>query len=443
MIGTRQNERGIMKMLDTTRSNELFERAQQLIPGGVNSPVRAFRAVGRSPLFIKEASGAMIIDVDGNSYVDYVGSWGPMILGHAHPAVIEAIREAASRGTSYGAPTELEIELASEISAAFPSIERVRLTSSGTEAAMSAIRLARGFTGRDRIVKFEGCYHGHSDSLLVKAGSGLATFGTPDSAGVPADFARNTIVATYNDPVSLEQIFEEQGSQIACVIIEPVAGNMGCVAPAPGYLQTVREITSRYGALLIFDEVITGFRLAYGGAQELYGVKADLTCLGKIIGGGLPVGAFGGKAEVMDRIAPLGPVYQAGTLSGNPLAVTAGLTILRVLKKENPYPELESRAKRLEAGLRDAAAKSGVAATVNRVGSMLTSFFTGSTVTDWPSAKTSDTALYAKFFQAMLAEGVYLAPSQFECAFVSLAHTDDLIEKTIEAVTRVMADLAS
>jgi len=443
MIGTRQNERGIMKMLDTTRSNELFERAQRLIPGGVNSPVRAFRAVGRSPLFIKEASGAMIIDVDGNSYVDYVGSWGPMILGHAHPAVIEAIREAASRGTSYGAPTELEIELASEISAAFPSIERVRLTSSGTEAAMSAIRLARGFTGRDRIVKFEGCYHGHSDSLLVKAGSGLATFGTPDSAGVPADFARNTIVATYNDPVSLEQIFEEQGSQIACVIIEPVAGNMGCVAPAPGYLQTVREITSRYGALLIFDEVITGFRLAYGGAQELYGVKADLTCLGKIIGGGLPVGAFGGKAEVMDRVAPLGPVYQAGTLSGNPLAVTAGLTILRVLKKENPYPELESRAKRLEAGLRDAAAKSGVAATVNRVGSMLTSFFTGSTVTDWPSAKTSDTALYAKFFQAMLAEGVYLAPSQFECAFVSLAHTDDLIEKTIEAVTRVMADLAS
>jgi len=291
-------------------------------------------------------------------------------------------------------------------------------------------------------VKFEGCYHGHSDSLLVKAGSGLATFGTPDSAGVPADFARNTIVATYNDPLSLEQIFEEQGSDIACVIIEPVAGNMGCVAPASGYLQMVRDITSRYGALLIFDEVITGFRLAYGGAQELYGVTADLTCLGKIIGGGLPVGAFGGKAEVMDRIAPLGPVYQAGTLSGNPLAVTAGLTILKVLKKDNPYSELERRATKLENGLRDAASKSGVAATVNRVGSMLTSFFTESPVTDWPSAKTSDTALYAKFFQAMLAEGIYLAPSQFECAFVSVAHSDDMIEKTIESASRVMASLA-
>jgi len=431
-----------MKVIDTTKSNELFARAQKLIPGGVNSPVRAFRAVGRSPLFIREASGATIVDADGNRYIDYVGSWGPMILGHSHPSVIEAIREAAARGTSYGAPTELEIELAGEIAAAFPSIERVRLTSSGTEAAMSAIRLARGFTGRDRIVKFEGCYHGHSDSLLVKAGSGLATFGTPDSAGVPADFARNTIVATYNDPLSLEQIFEEQGSDIACVIIEPVAGNMGCVAPASGYLQMVRDITSRYGALLIFDEVITGFRLAYGGAQELYGVTADLTCLGKIIGGGLPVGAFGGKAEVMDRIAPLGPVYQAGTLSGNPLAVTAGLTILKVLKKDNPYSELERRATKLENGLRDAASKSGVAATVNRVGSMLTSFFTESPVTDWPSAKTSDTALYAKFFQAMLAEGIYLAPSQFECAFVSVAHSDDMIEKTIESASRVMASLA-
>jgi glutamate-1-semialdehyde 2,1-aminomutase len=430
-----------MTKLDSKNSDRLFERAKRLIPGGVNSPVRAFRAVGRAPLFIREAAGARITDADGNSYIDYVGSWGPMILGHAHPAVIEAIRVAATRGTSYGAPTELEIELAGDISAAFPSIERVRLTSSGTEAAMSAIRLARGFTGRDRIVKFEGCYHGHSDSLLVKAGSGLATFGTPDSAGVPSDFARNTIVVPYNDSSALNRTFEEQGSDIACVIIEPVAGNMGCVPPAHGYLEAVREITAGHGALLIFDEVITGFRIAYGGAQQLYGVKPDLTCLGKIIGGGLPVGAFGGRADVMDRIAPLGPVYQAGTLSGNPLAVTAGLAMLKLLREANPYEELERRGAKLERGFRDAASEAGVASTVNRVGSMLTGFFTDSPVTDWTSAKPSDTDRYGHFFRLMLERGVYLAPSQFECAFVSLAHTNEMIDRTIDAVRLAMRAL--
>jgi glutamate-1-semialdehyde 2,1-aminomutase len=417
-----------MPKLDTTQSERLFSRAQQVIPGGVNSPVRAFRAVGREPLFIRSAAGAHITDADGNTYIDYVGSWGPMILGHAHPVVIEAIREAAARGTSIGA---------------FPSIERVRLTSSGTEAAMSAIRLARGFTGRDRIVKFEGCYHGHSDGLLVKAGSGLATFGTPDSAGVPADIARNTVVVPFNDVVGLEKVFEEQGREIACVTIEPIAGNMGCVPPNPGYLEAVRAIASRHGALLLFDEVITGFRVAYGGAQELYGVKPDLTCLGKIIGGGLPVGAFGGRADVMELIAPLGPVYQAGTLSGNPLAVTAGLAILKLLKESPPYAELERRSATLERGLRDAAAEAGIPSTVNRVGSMLTAFFSEGAVTDWPSAKKSGTDRYGRYFRAMLDEGVYLAPSQFECAFVSLAHTDELIERTIEAARAAMSGLVS
>lgn len=431
-----------MKKLDTTRSSELFERASRVIPGGVNSPVRAFRAVGRAPLFIQDAAGSNIADADGNTYTDYVGSWGPAILGHAHPAIIEAIQNAAAHGTSYGAPTEIEIELAEEIIAAFPSIERVRLTSSGTEATMSAIRLARGATGRDLIVKFEGCYHGHSDSLLVKAGSGLATFGTPDSAGVPADFARNTVVLPFNDTAALKKTFEEQGSEIACLIIEPVAGNMGCVPPGEGFLQAAREATASAGALLIFDEVITGFRVAYGGAQELYGVRADLTCLGKIIGGGLPVGAFGGRRDVMDQIAPLGPVYQAGTLSGNPLAVRAGLTALRLLKEINPYEELDRRAAALERGLRDAAAEAGIQTIINRVGSMLTTFFTAEEVTDWPSAKRSDTELYARFFRAMLEEGVYLAPSQFECAFVSLAHIDEVIENTISAARTAMSSLA-
>jgi glutamate-1-semialdehyde 2,1-aminomutase len=425
-----------------TESTGLFERASRSIPGGVNSPVRAFRAVGRGPLFIKQAAGSTITDADGNSYTDYVGSWGPMILGHAHSAVLEAVRQAAANGTSYGAPTELEIELAEEIIAAFPSIEKVRLVSSGTEAAMSAIRLARGYTGRDRIVKFEGCYHGHSDSLLVKAGSGLATFGTPDSAGVPADFARNTVVLPFNDEQAVRATLEEQGSEIACVIVEPVAGNMGCVAPRSGYLEALREATASHGVLLIFDEVITGFRVSYGGAQQLYGVKPDLTCLGKIIGGGLPAAAFGGRADVMDRIAPLGPVYQAGTLSGNPLAVTAGLATLKLLKQTDPYAELERLGAKLEQGLSEAADEAGVAATVNRVGSMLTGFFTEGLVTGWASAKGCDTGRYARFFRGMLDAGVYLAPSQFECAFVSAAHTDENIGGTIEAARREMKRLA-
>ncbi len=431
-----------MAKLDTDKSEELFEKAQAVIPGGVNSPVRAFRAVGRAPLFIQSASGSNIADVDGNTYTDYVGSWGPMILGHAHPVVIEAVREAASRGTSFGAPTQIEIELASEIIAAVPSIQKVRLVSSGTEATMSAIRLARGFTGRDIILKFEGCYHGHTDSLLVKAGSGLATFGTPDSAGIPADFARNTIVAPFNDAPALERLFEERGAEIAAVIIEPVAGNMGCVPPQAGYLQAVRDVTARHGALLIFDEVMTGFRVAYGGAQQLYGITPDLTCLGKIIGGGLPAAAFGGRADVMDQVAPVGPVYQAGTLSGNPLAVTAGLATLKLLRESDPYQELEERSARLEAGLRDAAGELGIGATVNRVGSMLTAFFTEGPVTGWETAKRSNTELYGRFFRAMLEEGIYLAPSQYECAFVSIAHTDEVIDNTIKAARASLQRLA-
>jgi glutamate-1-semialdehyde 2,1-aminomutase len=427
-----------MPKLDTRTSAELFARAERVIPGGVNSPVRAFRAVGGSPLFIREASGATITDADGNRFIDYVGSWGPMILGHAHPAVIEAVGRAAKRGTSYGAPTELEIELAERIIEAFPSIELVRLVSSGTEAVMSALRIARGFTGRDRIVKMEGCYHGHSDGLLVKAGSGLATFGTPDSSGVPADIARNTIVIPYNDCPALNKVFEEQGSEIACVIVEPIAGNMGCVPPEPGYLEAIRDVSAQRGALLIFDEVITGFRVAYGGAQELYGVRPDLTCLGKIIGGGLPAAAFGGRADVMKQVAPLGSVYQAGTLSGNPLAVTAGLEMLKLLKQVNPYAELERLSAKLESGLRETATEAGLESNVNRVGSMMTAFFTGGPVTDWPSAAKSDTDRYARFFRAMLEEGIYLAPSQFECAFISSAHSDVDVERTIEAARSAM-----
>ena len=432
-----------MTELNTTRSSELFARACQAIPGGVNSPVRAFRAVGRNPLFIRQARGAQITDADGNTFIDYVGSWGPMILGHAHPAVVEALREAISRGTSYGAPTEIEIEIAELILSAYPSIEKVRLVSSGTEATMSAIRLARGFTGRDKVVKFEGCYHGHSDSLLVKGGSGLATFGTPDSAGVPADFARHTIVAPFNDTAAVGAIFAEQGREIACVIIEPIAGNMGCVPPQPGYLEAIRDITIRAGALLIFDEVMTGFRVAFGGAQELYQIKPDLTCLGKIIGGGLPAAAFGGREEIMNCVAPLGPVYQAGTLSGNPLAVTTGLTTLKLLRELNPYNDLERTSRQLEEGLAEVAKATGIAATMNRVGSMLTAFFTAETVVNWDTAKTSNTDLYGRFFRAMLAEGIYLAPSQFECAFVSVMHSDALVEKTLEAARRAMQSLSS
>lgn len=418
----------------TTKSEELFKRAAGFIPGGVNSPVRAFKAVGGQPLFIQSANGCKITDADGNTYIDYVGSWGPMILGHANPIVIEAICKAAERGTSYGASTEMEIELAEEVVSVYPSIDRIRMVSSGTEAAMSAIRLARGFTGRDKIVKFEGGYHGHADSLLVKAGSGLATFGTPDSAGVPAGVAADTIVLPYNDVAAVERAFEEAGPQIAAVIVEPIAGNMGCVLPADGFLEALRAITSRSGALLIFDEVITGFRVALGGAQELFGVKADLTCLGKIIGGGLPVGAFGGRAEIMEQIAPLGPVYQAGTLSGNPLAMGAGLATIKELKKTKPYQVLAERGSKLARGLADTASEAGITATVNQIGSIFTAFFNSQRVTDWTSAKSSNTQVYARFFQAMLQEGVYLAPSQFECGFLGVHHDDAIIDQTISAV---------
>lgn len=415
------------------KSAELFARAERVIPGGVNSPVRAFRAVGGTPLFIKSASGAYIHDADGHSYIDFVGSWGPMILGHARAEIVRAIEQAAARGTSYGAPTELEVELAEEVISAFPSIEKLRLTSSGTEATMAALRVARGFTGRSKIVKFEGCYHGHGDSLLVRAGSGVATLGLPDSPGVLPELARATITVPYNDLNALRQVFDEAGSEIAAVIIEPVVGNMGCVAPANGYLAGIRQITESHGALLIFDEVMTGFRLAFGGAQEIYGIKPDLTCLGKILGGGLPVGAFGGRRDVMDMVAPVGPVYQAGTLSGNPLAVTAGLTALRLLKETNPYSQLEASSALIEQGLRRASQEAGVQVTINRVGSMFTVFFTDAPVTDWGSASRSDRSAYARFFHAMLGEGVYLAPSQFEACFVSTAHDDEVIERVIKA----------
>ncbi|MCI0338359.1 MAG: glutamate-1-semialdehyde 2,1-aminomutase [Acidobacteria bacterium] len=413
------------------RSSVLFERAIEVIPGGVNSPVRAFRGVGGTPLFIQSARGATITDADGRTYIDYVGSWGPMILGHAHPEVISAIQTAAARGTSYGAPTELEILLAEEVIDAFPSIEKLRLTSSGTEATMSALRVARGFTGRPKIVKFEGCYHGHGDSLLVRAGSGVATLGLPDSPGVLPEVAQSTITVPYNDVAALEHVFDEVGNQIAAVIIEPVVGNMGCVPPRENYLQEVRRITEKQGAVLIFDEVMTGFRVARGGAQELYGIKADLTCLGKIIGGGLPVGAFGGRREIMDVVAPVGPVYQAGTLSGNPLAVTAGLTTLRLLKSLNPYPQLERATARLVEGMTEAAREAGIGVVSNRLGSMFTTFFTSATVYDWTTASRSDRAAFGRFFHAMLDEGVYLAPSQFEAGFVSAAHSDEIIDRTI------------
>ena len=415
-----------------TRSDELFNLAQDLIPGGVNSPVRAFRGVGGTPRFIKSARGATITDVDGNTYIDYVGSWGPMILGHADEEVVAAVQEVAARGTSFGAPSELEVELAREVIDAVPSIEMVRMVSSGTEATLSAIRLARGVTGRTKLVKFEGCYHGHADSLLVKAGSGVATLGLPDSPGVPAALAANTLTLPFNNTSALEEVFAEH-EDIAAVIIEPVVGNMGCVPPRDGYLETVRKLTRDHGALLIFDEVMTGFRLTRGGAQQLYGIMPDITTLGKIIGGGLPVGAYGGTREIMNNIAPAGPVYQAGTLSGNPLSMTAGLVTLRRLRDESVYERLERSSKKLCDGLAAAAQEAGVTTTTNRIGSMWTGFFTGEPVVDWDSANKCDREKYGKFFHAMLDHGVYLAPSQFEAAFVSLAHTDEVIERTIDA----------
>ena len=421
-------------------SEQLFEIAQTLMPGGVNSPVRAFRGVGGTPRFIRSAHGATITDVDGKTYIDYVGSWGPMILGHADEEVVTAVQEVAARGTSFGAPTELEIELAQEVIDAVPSIEMVRMVSSGTEATMSAIRLARGVTGRTKLVKFEGCYHGHGDSLLVKAGSGVATLGLPDSPGVPAPLAENTITAPFNNVAALEQIFSEH-SDIAALIIEPVVGNMGCVPPQPGYLEAVRKLTRDHGTLLIFDEVMTGFRLARGGAQELYGITPDITTLGKIIGGGLPVGAYGGSREIMSHVAPAGPVYQAGTLSGNPLSMTAGLVTLRRLRDQSVYKRLESATRKLCEGLANAAREAGVTTFTNRVGSMWTSFFTSEPVIDWDTATKSDRQMYGKFFHAMLEEGVYLAPSQFEAGFVSLAHTEDIIQKTVDAAKKSLKTL--
>jgi glutamate-1-semialdehyde 2,1-aminomutase len=422
------------------RSDDLYSQAINLIPGGVNSPVRAFRGVGGTPRFIKSARGAMITDVDGRTYIDYVGSWGPMILGHADEEVVTALQEVAAGGTSFGAPTELEVELAQEVVNAVPSIEMVRMVSSGTEATMSAIRLARGVTGRTKLVKFEGCYHGHADSLLVKAGSGVATLGLPDSPGVPAALAENTITLPFNNPGALEEVFAEH-SDIAAVIIEPVVGNMGCVPPHPGYLETVRRLTSSNGALLIFDEVMTGFRVARGGAQERYGIAPDITTLGKIIGGGLPVGAYGGSRELMYHIAPAGPIYQAGTLSGNPLSMTAGLITLRRLRDKSVYDRLEAASKKLCDGLAAAAQEAGVVTTTNRVGSMWTGFFTGQPVVDWDSANRSDRQRYGAFFHALLEEGVYLAPSQFEAAFVSLAHTDEIINQTLHAARKAFARL--
>jgi glutamate-1-semialdehyde 2,1-aminomutase len=411
-----------------TKSEALFERAQRLIPGGVNSPVRAFRAVGGTPPFIASGAGSHIFDADGREYIDYVGSWGPLLLGHRHHAVVAALEETLAIGTSFGAPTEREVELAELISEAVPSVEMVRLVNSGTEATMSALRLARGYTGRNLAVKFEGCYHGHVDSLLVKAGSGVATLGIPDAAGVPDAFAGTTIALPFNSPGAVERAFDEFGPRIAAVIVEPIAGNMGCVAPAPGFLDALRYLTSKHGSLLIFDEVMTGFRVAYGGAQELYGIKPDLTTLGKVIGGGLPVGAYGGRSDIMRKVAPLGPVYQAGTLSGNPLAVAAGLAMLRHLKAHpDIYPRLERRTGEL-----CASAPQGI--TLNRVGSMFTFFFTPEPVTDFQSAKRSAVARFAEFFHWMLDRGVYLPPSQFEAAFVSAAHTEEDIHRTVEAV---------
>jgi glutamate-1-semialdehyde 2,1-aminomutase len=423
------------------RSRRLFEEAKKHIPGGVNSPVRAFRSVGGEPLFIKKAKGSKIVDADGKAYIDYVLSWGPMILGHAHPQVTAALKKAIANGTSYGAPTELEITLAKMVKKAVPSIEMVRMVSSGTEATMSAIRVARGHTGRNKIVKFEGGYHGHGDSLLVKAGSGVATFGLPDSPGVPTDLAKLTITISYNDLDAFKNVASREGEQIACIIVEPVAGNMGCVPPEPGFLEGLRQVCDQYGIILIFDEVMTGFRVAYGGAQQRYKVKPDLTCLGKVIGGGLPVGAFGGRREIMEKVAPIGPIYQAGTLSGNPLAMTAGIETLRLLSKPGVYKTLEKISADIEQGLRAAAAEAGVPVTFNRVGSMFTGFFTDQKVKDFSSAKTSDTTMFGKYFLSMLKNGVNLAPSQFEAAFVSLAHSRSDISKTIEAARKSLKGL--
>jgi glutamate-1-semialdehyde 2,1-aminomutase len=417
-----------------TGSEKLFKEAQRYIPGGVNSPVRAFQAVGGTPLFIQQAQGSRIWDVDGRKYIDYVASWGPMILGHAHPQVVKALQRAAEQGTSYGAPTTLEVELASLIVKAIPSVEMIRMVSSGTEAVMSAIRLARAYTARDKVIKFEGCYHGHSDGLLVRAGSGATTFGMPDSPGVPKDYARNTLLAPFNDLQTVRDLVVANPGQVACCVLEPIAANMGVIPPQEGFLEGLRKLCDQEGIVLIFDEVITGFRVGWPGAQGLYGVMPDLTCLGKIIGGGLPVGAFGGKGEIMEKLAPLGGVYQAGTLSGNPLAMTAGIETLKLLKKKGQYRHLEDKASYLCTEAEKIAHTTGVRASFTRVGSLFCTFFTPGPVIDYASAKQSDTEAFRRFFWALLEEGVYIAPSQFEAGFLSLAHTDEDIEKTLTAL---------
>ena len=431
--------------MEIRRSKELFEEAKRYIPGGVNSPVRAFKSVGGTPRFIARAKGSHIWDVDGNEYVDYVCSWGPMILGHAHPKVVEAVKEQAEKGTSYGAPTELEVELAKMIVDLVPGVEKVRMVNSGTEATMSAIRLARGYTGRNKVIKFEGGYHGHVDALLVKAGSGLTTFGVPTSPGIPEDFAKHTITVPFNDIDALKRVIDEVGDDVAAVIMEPVMANAGLIIPEEGYLEKVRELTAERGIVLIFDEVITGFRLSLGGAQEYFGITPDLSCFGKIIGGGLPVGAFGGKKEIMDYLAPEGPVYQAGTLSGNPLAMAAGIATLKELQNPGVYESLREKTKKLAEGLREAARKAGIEDKLcfKRIESISIVYFTPKDVKNYQDALTSNTKAYAAFFQKMLEQGVYLAPSQFEVAFMSTAHTDEDIEKTVEAAEVAFKEVAS
>jgi glutamate-1-semialdehyde 2,1-aminomutase len=425
----------------TTKSEQLFAEALRYIPGGVNSPVRAFRAVGGNPFFVNKASGAHVFDVDGNDYIDYVGTWGPAILGHANPAIIKAIKDAADAGTSFGIPNPLEVKMARLICESVPSVQKVRMCNSGTEACMSAVRVARGFTKRNKIIKFEGCYHGHADSLLVKAGSGALTFGHPDSAGVPDSFTQHTVVLPYNEIDPVRAAFAANPEQIAGIIVEPVPGNAGLYLPKPGYLEYLREITAQHSSLLIFDEVMTGFRLALGGAQERFGIHPDVTCFGKIIGGGLPVGAFGGRAEIMDCLAPLGPVYQAGTLSGNPLAMAAGIVALEELAKRNAYSQLEETGARLEAGMKEAAQAAKIPVQFNRIGSMFCGYFTSQPVHNLADAMKSDRERFAKFFRGMLAHGIYIAPSQFESGFISTAHSATDIEKTIRAARTVLREL--
>lgn len=423
------------------KSKKLFDRALKVIPGGVNSPVRACRSVGRDPIFIAHAEGCLVFDEDGNSFIDYIGSWGPMILGHRHPAVIEAISRVLKRGTSFGAPIDLEIKLAEMIIDAVPSIEMVRMVNSGTEATMSAIRLARGFTGRDTIVKFDGCYHGHADALLVEAGSGVATLSIPGSPGVPKSFVAHTLSLPYNDIDGIKKVMGEQGDKIACIIVEPVAGNMGLVTPVDGFLETLRELSEKNGSILIFDEVMTGFRVAFGGAQSLYGISPDVTCLGKIIGGGLPVGAYGGRREIMEHIAPHGPVYQAGTLSGNPLAMAAGIETLTQLMKPGFYEALDEKAGHLATGLEQAAENAGIDVIGARIGSMLGLFFNEKSVLNFDDAKASDLEMFSAYYNGMLQKGVYIAPSQFEALFVSAAHGRGHIDATIKAAEEVMDGL--